>query len=138
MIMIENNYYNTVMTILDIASKQKFVEDVHYGDAIDWLNSGDHRYFSFALVEQPNNQFGDQFNTFNFVLYLVDRLEEDNSNLLQVHSTAKSIGEKILKSLPYDYTITSQSFTPFKYKFADLCAGVFINLSIQVPVESVC
>lgn len=133
-----DNYYSVVKEILELASNQDFIEDTHYGDAVEWLNSGDHKYYSFAIVDQPNNQFGDQFNTFNFVFYIVDRLEEDNSNLLEVHSTAKTIGEKLLKSLPYEWTITSQTFTPFKYKFADLCAGIFINIGIQVPVESVC
>lgn len=133
-----DNYYSVVSKILDLASKQNFVQEVHYGDAIDWLGSGDHKYCSFCVVEQPNNQFGEQFNIFNFVLYIVDRLEEDNSNLLEVHSNTKTIGEHLLRMMPDDWTIVNQSFTPFKYKFADLCAGNFVTISLQVPVEFVC
>ena len=133
-----DNYYSVVSKILNLASKQNFVQEVHYGDAIDWLGSGDHKYCSFCVVEQPNNQFGDQFNIFNFVLYIVDRLEEDNSNLLEVHSNTKTIGEHLLRMMPDDWTIVNQSFTPFKYKFADLCAGNFVTISLQVPVEFVC
>lgn len=133
-----DNYYSVVSKILNLASKQNFVQEVHYGDAIDWLGSGDHKYCSFCVVEQPNNQFGEQFNIFNFVLYIVDRLEEDNSNLLEVHSNTKTIGEHLLKMMPDDWTIVNQSFTPFKYKFADLCAGNFVTISLQVPVEFVC
>lgn len=133
-----DNYYSVVSKILNLASKQNFVQEVHYGDAIDWLGSGDHKYCSFCVVEQPNNQFGEQFNIFNFVLYIVDRLEEDNSNLLEVHSNTKTIGEHLLRMMPDDWTIVNQSFTPFKYKFADLCAGNFITISLQVPVEFVC
>ena len=133
-----DNYYSVVSKILNLASKQNFVQEVHYGDAIDWLGSGDHKYCSFCVVEQPNNQFGDQFNIFNFVLYIVDRLEEDNSNLLEVHSNTKTIGEHLLRTMPDDWTIVNQSFTPFKYKFADLCAGNFVTISLQVPVEFVC
>ena len=40
--------------------------------------------------------------------------------------------------MPDDWTIVNQSFTPFKYKFADLCAGNFVTISLQVPVEFVC
>ena len=133
-----DNYYSVVSKILDLASKQNFVQEVHYGDALDWLGSGDHKYCSFCVVEQPNNQFGEQFNIFNFVLYIVDRLEEDNSNLLEVHSNTKTIGEHLLRMMPDDWTIVNQSFTPFKYKFADLCAGNFVTISLQVPVEFVC
>ena len=133
-----DNYYSVVSKILNLASKQNFVQEVHYGDAIDWLGSGDHKYCSFCVVEQPNNQFGDQFNIFNFVLYIVDRLEEDNSNLLEVHSNTKTIGEHLLRMMPDDWTIVNQSFTPFKYKFADLWAGNFVTISLQVPVEFVC
>lgn len=133
-----DNYYSVVSKILNLASKQNFVQEVHYGDAIDWLGSGDHKYCSFCVVEQPNNQFGEQFNIFNFVLYIVDRLEEDNSNLLEVHSNTKTIGEHLLRIMPDDWTIVNQSFTPFKYKFADLCAGNFVTISLQVPVEFVC
>ena len=133
-----DNYYSVVSKILNLASKQNFVQEVHYGDAIDWLGSGDHKYCSFCVVEQPNNQFGDQFNIFNFVLYIVDRLEEDNSNLLEVHSNTKTIGEHLLRMMPDDWTIVNQSFTPFKYKFADLCAGNYVTISLQVPVEFVC
>lgn len=133
-----DNYYSVVSKILNLASKQNFVQEVHYGDAIDWLGSGDHKYCSFCVVEQPNNQFGEQFNIFNFVLYIVDRLEEDNSNLLEVHSNTKTIGEHLLRMMPDDWTIVNQSFTPFKYKFADLCAGNFVTISLQVPVEFVC
>ena len=133
-----DNYYSVVSKILDLASKQNFVQEVHYGDAIDWLGSGDHKYCSFCVVEQPNNQFGEQFNIFNFVLYIVDRLEEDNSNLLEVHSNTKTIGEHLLRLMPDDWTVVNQSFTPFKYKFADLCAGNFVTISLQVPVEFVC
>ena len=133
-----DNYYSVVSKILNLASKQNFVQEVHYGDAIDWLGSGDHKYCSFCVVEQPNNQFGDQFNIFNFVLYIVDRLEEDNSNLLEVHSNTKTIGEHLLRMMPDDWTIVNQSFTPFKYKFEDLCSGNFVTISLQVPVEFVC
>lgn len=135
------NYFNIVNTILQVAAKHQFVSETHYGDIFEFLNSGDHKYVNCTLVEQSGSQFNEDFTTLNFVLYITDRLDESGSNLLEVHSVTKTISEQILdeiiKENP-DWTISSESFTPFKWKFSDLCAGVFVNLAIQVPAEMFC
>lgn len=135
------NYFNIVNTILQVAEKHQFVSETHYGDIFEFLNSGDHKYINCTLVEQSGSQFNEDFTTLNFVLYVTDRLDESGSNLLEVHSVTKTISEQILDEIIKEnpeWTVTSESFTPFKWKFSDLCAGVFINLTIQVPAEMFC
>lgn len=136
-----NNYYNIVKSILQIASNHQFVSETHYGDIFEFLNSGDRKYINCTLVEQSGSQYNEDFNTFNFVLYITDRLDESGSNLLEVHSVTKTIAEQIMteiKEKEPDWTISSETFTPFKWKFSDLCAGIFVNLAIQVPAEIIC
>lgn len=38
--------------------------------------------------------------------------------------------------MPWNWT--SQTYNPFTEKFADLCAGVYVTFSMEVPAEEIC
>lgn len=38
--------------------------------------------------------------------------------------------------MPWNWT--SQTYNPFTEKFADLCAGVYVTFTMEVPAEEIC
>lgn len=80
---------------------------------------------------------------FNINLFYVDRLKKDLSNEEDVINEGISCLSSIVNELKYSddvlwdptYAVT---YTPFRERFSDECAGCMVNLTVPVILEEEC
>lgn len=109
------------------------------GDVYEALNSGNNEYPTIFLTISEISTNEDITNI-TATLFYIDRLLDDNSNRLNI----QTVGTNALKAILEKATEWSRinletiTYTPFTEKFADLCAGVFAQFSIQINDELDC
>lgn len=127
-----------VKTINDIAAKQPNVNTILKSGDIYTLNEdGKVDYSVFALVQGQHTETT-EFRNYNLTFYFVDRLEETEYNRIEIQSHGIEVLSNIINTLRnnqdlyIDETITYQVFTE---SFSDVCAGVYANVIISVPIS---
>jgi len=124
-----------------IASNQPSIKMVVENDIFRLNNKADARYGVFAFVQgQHSTSIDSNLITYAFTLFYVDRLKNDRSNQIEIQSVGIQTLDNIIRQLDEMgiYSETSYSFQVFNQRFVDECAGVFCNVSLSVPVGSVC
>ena len=97
------------------------------------------RYGTFVIeTEQGIHTVPDSVFRFNFVLYYVDRLTIDKKNMLDAQSTGIDVLHNILVSLPEEVDLITSTYRVFDQKFKDDCAGAYVNVTLEVPVNYNC
>ena len=127
--------YELVRKIERIASAQPSINMIVEND-IDKLNAvGEAQYGVFAFVQgQHSTSANSDWMTYSLTLYYIDRLTEDDSNLLEVQSVGVQTLDNIVRILAQDdphISVGNYTFQPFSHSFTDECAGVYITVSIQ-------
>lgn len=134
--------YELVRHIERVASSQPPINMIIEND-IDKLNAiADAKYGVFSFVQgQHRSSVNSDFITYSFTFYYVDRLTEDDSNMVEIQSVGVQTLDNILRVLSEsdEYIgVGDYSFQPFLHSFADKCAGVYATVSIQVLRDSKC
>ena len=130
------NYFNLVDTIKSVSLN--YCEEFYEGDVYEFLNSGNHKYPSVILTTQ-NVTTADGINTIGATLFCVDRLTDDSANKLEVQSDMFDRLQRIISTLEENTTnLESNTYTPFTEKFADLCAGMFVEFTLQYVGDTLC
>lgn len=107
------------------------------GDVYD-LNSDRNAKFGVFCATQAvhTHNFEDGTITYNWYLFVIDRLKSDSSNKIDVQSTAIQSLSNILKTFANEYeddaTITDASYDVFTERFTELCAGAYATVAITV------
>lgn len=124
-----------VNQLLDIAAAQPSVNSTAEGSVYDVLNSGGSAEKYAAFVAYPENVTvsGDEYEA-TIVMFYVDRLREDRSNRLEVQSNAIDTLHNIISSWGGEWELT-ESYTPFTERFADVCAGAYVRVTVTVPIS---
>jgi hypothetical protein len=98
------------------------------------------RYGVFAWLQNEHSTNAETgIITYNFTFFYVDRLTARKDNEVAIQSQGIETLENILQALPAlglfpgDY-----SFRTFNQRFADECAGVFCNVSIEAAKDTLC
>ena len=98
------------------------------------------KYGVFAWLQNEHVSEADSgIVTYNFTFFYVDRLTARKDNEVAIQSQGIETLENILQALPAlglfpgDY-----SFRTFNQRFADECAGVFCNVSIEAAKDTLC
>lgn len=124
----------TINKFLKIAKKQPNINFASEGD-IYTLNTMKNLEYSVFFVTQQQHQQSEDTITYNLILYYIDRLVEDDANMLDIQSNGIIMLGNIINTFinendaDINYDITYQ---PFTHKFADKCAGVYANVKIEV------
>ena len=130
-----------IKTMEVIASRQPSVRMVVENDIFRLNAKADARYGVFAFVQgQHSASIDSNVITYAFTLFYVDRLKKDRSNQIEIQSVGIQTLDNIIRRLDDlgIYAETSYSFQVFNQRFTDECAGVFCNVSLSVPVSSLC
>ena len=99
----------------------------------------DARYGVFAWTQQQHQQVSDDLIRYSFSLFYVDRLTADKSNQVAVQSAGIEILGNVIRTMQDAGCYPNQAtFTTFNQRFLDECAGVFCNVSFEVPVAAYC
>ena len=134
--------YELVRKIERIASAQPSINMIVEND-IDKLNAvGEAQYGVFSFVQgQHSTSANSDWMTYSLTLYYIDRLTEDDSNLLEVQSVGVQTLDNIVRTIAQDephVTIGNYTFQPFVHSFADRCAGVYITVTVQTLRTGMC
>ena len=130
-----------IRTMEVIASNQPSIHMVVENDIFRLNAKADARYGVFAFVQQQHTTSIDSnVITYAFTLFYVDRLKNDRSNQIEIQSVGIQTLDNIIRRLDEMgiYSETSYSFQVFNQRFVDECAGVFCNVSLSVPLDSLC
>ena len=111
------------------------------GDIFD-LNKDEYqqRYAAFC-AQQDRHEVNQDFTTYRFNLYYVDRLVLDKSNAIEVQSTAVQFFQNLIKTvqekLP-NLEFTNGDVVTFTQRFSAECAGAYMSCSVTTPNTSMC
>ena len=113
-----------------------------YGDLYrDWNSNPSLRYSLFYVVANQSQSVS-EFDRYSFNLFVADRLEnEDGDNVLQVQSISKELLDNIVLMFCNEYNsevFGTVYYQPFTQQFADLLAGTYMTITLQIPKDMIC
>ena len=101
----------------------------------------DARYGVFAWTQgQHSTRVDGNSIDYAFNFFYIDRLKNDRSNQLEIQSVGTQTLDNIIRTLD-DIGIdieNTYTFQVFNQRFADECAGVYVNVILSVPVNVTC
>ena len=124
-----------------IAARQPSVHMIIENDVFRLNEKADARYGVFAWTQgQHSTRVDGNSIDFAFNFFYIDRLKNDRSNQLEIQSVGTQTLDNIIRTLDdigidIDNTYT---FQVFNQRFADECAGVYVNVILSVPVNAIC
>lgn len=124
-----------------VASHQPSVNMIVQNDIFRLNSKSDARYGVFGWTQgQHSASVDSSMLTCSFTFFYVDRLTNDVRNQIEIQSVGIQTLDYILRRLDDMgiYVSSSYSFQPFNQRFLDECAGVFCNVTLQVPVNNLC
>lgn len=120
------------------ASLQPSVHHIVRNDVFRLNEIPDAQYGTFAWTQQQHALAGDLLE-FSFAFFFIDRLTADASNEIECQSVGIQTLTGIIRRLENDGILAGDvTFQTFNQKFADLCAGVWCNVPLQVSAEWIC
>ena len=134
---------NVIDLIKRIAQLQPNVNSVTEGSIYEALNTtGEVDYANIHITQSKHiENENKQEITYNFILFYTDRLMADKSNKITIQSIGINVLKNILRTIEErdeDIYISATDFQTFTEQFSDVCAGVYSNVSITVPIEYNC
>lgn len=130
-----------INVIEGVAASQPSVNMIVRNDIFRLNSASDARYGVFGWTQgQHSASVESSMFTYSFTFFYVDRLLSDLSNQIEVQSVGIQTLDNILKRLDDlgVYVSATYNFQTFNQRFLDECSGVFCNISLQVPVTSMC
>lgn len=129
----------------DTAIKEKLVNYSKSFTTLAQFNEDTIKDYS-ALIFQPSNNdsIREQTTTFHITMYYIDRLLDDESNSIDIISSATEVLKDMIAFLRKDEMIidvnAEQNINFFfeREKFADNCGGAYTDIYITVANENIC
>lgn len=117
------------------ARRQPCISSIVRNDVFRINSLPDLRYGVFAWLQgQHSGSVSTGMDKYQFTLFYVDRLRADESNQIEVQSTGCSVLGNILRALEEEgIGVDDYTLQPFNQRFTDMCAGVFCNVTFEVP-----
>lgn len=128
-------------TISNLALKHPNINSVYEGSVYDNLNASPSNKYASVVLTQTTHTQDEMFDHYGFVIFYVDRLIDDiEDNRVQIQSIGKSMLTNIVEAFCYEFDAEHNDITfhPFTQKFADETAGVYIDIVIDTPKDSIC
>lgn len=132
------NLSELVKYIEKIALAHPLVKSFYEGSVYEHLNSKEVKYGAFVLTQPDFNGVvkDDNVKKYTFQATYIDRLNEDESNKLNIQTdginTIMEIFNYISTNSQSCDVETPITFTTFTQKFADKCGGSFANITIEI------
>ena len=130
-----------IKVIEEVASRQPSINMIVENDVFRLNAKADARYGVFAWLQgQHSTSIDSNTLSLQFTFFYVDRLTEDKGNQLEIQSVGIQTLDNILRKLDELGLWVSNNYTfqAFNQRFLDECAGVFTNVTIDIPISSVC
>ena len=130
-----------VITLFErIARRQPSVNSVVDNDVFKLNAIPDAKYGVFAWTQgQHSGSMDNDFLTFSFTFFYVDRLTRSADNTIEIQSVGVQTIDNILLSLSEaGVGVDRYTLQPFTQRFTDECAGVYANVNLSVPRNGTC
>ena len=130
-----------IKTIESIASHQPSLKMVVENDVFRLNSIPNAKYGVFAFVQgQHSTSLESSVINYTFTFFYVDRLKNDRSNQIEIQSVGIQTLDNIIRALDDAgvYSELNYTFQVFNQRFLDECAGVFCNVTLSVPIGSLC
>ena len=127
-------YKEIIKIIKNISLALPDVQSFYTGDVYEVNADQSVKYSSVVLTNQEHSfdNINDKFQ-YNFILFYIDRLTDDEANRVDVHTAAVSALKTIVRHLEdYNVIINDFKFNLFRERFNDSCAGAYASLSVDV------
>lgn len=130
----------TIQLLEGLADSQPAVRSIVRQDARRLNDMPDAEYGVFAWVQGTHSRVaGSDTITYQFSLFYIDRLTSDRKNETEIQSVGVQVLDNVLRGV-YEsdgvVDVSDYQFTPFDYRFADECAGVYVTVGIEVTVPA--
>lgn len=132
--------FNIIDTLKKISLTQPNVRTATDGDIFDKMNANPSVRYGVFHVTQTTHTEDDQFDNYGFNLFVLDRLEDDDSNRVSAQSTAKQILSNIIATFceTFDAEHEVITYQPFTQRFKDNTCGVWASVVFQVLKDYSC
>ena len=127
-------YKEIIKIIKNISLALPDVQSFYTGDVYEVNADQSVKYSSIVLTNQEHSfdNINDKFQ-YNFILFYIDRLTDDEANRTDIHTAAVSALKNIVQHLEdYNVIINDFKFNLFRERFNDSCAGAYATLSVEV------
>lgn len=134
------NLKNVVDIIKYVSMLQPNIRQFAEGSVYDINKNPSNKYCNIVLTQREHTET-EQTYIFNFIIFYVDRLVDNmDSNRLQVQSAGISALSNIFRTLEqeYDFEFLNKTYTTYKERFLDECAGAYANVRIEVYKDVLC
>ena len=123
-----------------VASHQPSVNMIVENDVYRLNAKPDAKYGVFAWLQgQHSTSIDSNTLSLQFTFFYVDRLTSDKGNQVEIQSVGIQTLDNILRRLDeLGMWVSNYTFQAFNQRFVDECAGVFCNVTIDIPISSVC
>lgn len=132
--------FNIIDTLKKISLTQPNIRTATDGDIFDKMNGNPSVRYGVFHVTQTTHTEDDQFDNYGFNLFVLDRLEDDDSNRVSAQSTAKQILSNIIATFceTFDAEHEVITYQPFTQRFKDNTCGVWASVVFQVLKDYSC
>lgn len=130
-----------IRAIERVAKKQPAINMIVRNDIFRLNTYNDAKYGVFAWVQgQHATTVVSGLIRYQFSLIYADRLTGDLHNQAEVQSVGVQVISNIVRALASEdiFTRGDVTFQPFNQRFTDECAGVFANVTFEVPMSTMC
>ena len=127
-------YKEIIKIIKNISLALPDVQSFYCGDVYEVNADQSVKYSSIVLTNQEHSfdNINDKFQ-YNFILFYIDRLTDDEANRTDIHTAAVSALKNIVRHLEdYNVIINDFKFNLFRERFNDSCAGAYASISVDV------
>lgn len=132
---------DTIRAIETAAASQPAVNMIVQNDIFRLNACPEARYGVFGWTQgQHSGGASSDLIRYAFTFFYIDRLTENKSNELEIQSVGISVLDNILRILDDQGAVPvgDWQYTTFNQRFVDECAGVFVTVGIEVPVNGLC
>ena len=133
--------YEIINILKKIALTQPNIRSASDGSVYDKMNTNPSVQYDVVHIQQTTHQEDFETDYFGLQLFYISRLEDSlEDNRLQIQSIGKEILGNIIRTFCENFSIDYPTITyiPFTQKFADLTAGVYCNIRLEVPKDIIC
>lgn len=125
-------------TISAIASGERNINTIVQNDIYELDAQPNTKYSVFGITQNTHTE-DENFIYYNFYLYYINRVTNDErSNEILNQSTGIQVLRNIIrKTVEYLDIEVSEiiQYYPFIQKFADVCSGVYADVTFAVPLD---
>jgi len=134
--------YQIIKGLEEIAKRHPNIRTAADGSIYTIMNANPSVKYGTFIVTQNQHRQTEMFDIYGLTLFYVDRLVDNREdNRLQIQSIGKQVLGNIIQTFCETYDVDFPlvvRYTPFSEKFKDECAGMYVQIELEIIKDNVC